>query len=1202
MPLRLTSLELHGYKTFASRTVFEFADGITAIVGPNGSGKSNFADSLRWVLGEQSYHLLRAKKTEDMIFSGSEKRARAGMASVTITFDNTTGWLPIDFSEVAVTRRAHRDGHNEYLLNGQSVRLKDINELLARSGLSERTYTILGQGMVDASLALKADDRRKLFEEAAGIGLYRSRREEALRRLETTQRNLERVLDILAELEPRLRGLERQARRAEEYRILQDELRLILREWYGYHWHTFQRNFIEAQKALKIHDNLLVSARDSFSEMTSQFKKAREDLLTAREQVNGWTRQLNELNLERESIRKDIAVLEERQKALVDTKQRSELEIQRLKDELRIAGEREADARVEFETIEAEVEEAKKQESEAKIALDGLNLERALLQQKIDTSRTNLNELNNRRANHLAHLNELKNRIANYRERLKNSDVVIANAEETRISALSAFEEANTKQQGAEAELKEIEDELTALRDQISELENRKHELLEQKNSLISEQTKLLANLEMIEQAESSLTGFTGGAKFLLEAVKQNRLSGSKGLLSAALDVPKEFEVAVAAVLGELFDSVVLDSDKAIEQALHLMDEASDRAVFFSVDPKISGEKQNVGKLEGAVGKLPELIKVDKALQPFMNSLFGDTVIVENRALAKQLRVKNPGFTYVTLQGEVFRPNGFIFAGKVNKASTLGRPREKRELLERLNVISAEAENVNQNLSDLNQVVARLRIEISKKEIDIRNLQVSLKGIRQEENKRSLAYEASLRQVEFYKKEQQTLSQDIKTADKDKTEIGLLLEEVEERISVEHESLRELNGLMAELSIDETNSDLNLWQARVSVSNRSLNDAKQRLSERNTILNSIARQLEAGERQFTDFEKLNTDLEIQTEEARRSEITIVEKLDHLKVLLEPGEEVLGNAEKRENELQGQELDSQRNLTTVERIHSQLQLEVSRKEEALENLKRRIEEDFGLVQFDYEQSITGAVPLPMGDLVETLPLVIELPSDLEDALNAKRGQIKRMGSINPDAQQEYRSVKERFHFMNEQVDDLNKAELDLREVIRELDEVTRKEFSKTFEEVAEEFKKIFTRLFGGGSARLILTDPDNLTETGIDIEAKLPGRREQGLSLLSGGERSLTAISLVFALLKVSPTPVCVMDEVDAMLDEANVGRFRDLLDELSRSTQFIIVTHNRNTVQVADVLYGITMGKDSASQQISLKLDELSEEMLGSNQ
>jgi len=319
----------------------------------------------------------------------------------------------------------------------------------------------------------------------------------------------------------------------------------------------------------------------------------------------------------------------------------------------------------------------------------------------------------------------------------------------------------------------------------------------------------------------------------------------------------------------------------------------------------------------------------------------------------------------------------------------------------------------------------------------------------------------------------------------------------------------------------------------------------------------------------------------------------------LRIVIEPAEAQLEQAEQQEATLQEQEAAAQRSLANVERYNAQAQLDLGRKQESLESLKRRIEDDFGLVQFEYQGTVTGSVPLPLGEMVETLPMVTTLSPELEEALSQKRAQIRRMGAVNMEAQQEYDSVKERYEFMTTQVEDLKQAESDLRQVIAELDEVTKKEFTKTFEAVAAEFKGIFTRLFGGGSARLVLTDPNNLTETGIDIEAKLPGRREQGLSLLSGGERSLTAISLVFALLKVSPTPVCVMDEVDAMLDEANVGRFRDLLDELSEHTQFIVVTHNRNTVQVADVIYGITMGRDSASQQISLKLDEVSDEMLG---
>jgi chromosome segregation protein len=389
------------------------------------------------------------------------------------------------------------------------------------------------------------------------------------------------------------------------------------------------------------------------------------------------------------------------------------------------------------------------------------------------------------------------------------------------------------------------------------------------------------------------------------------------------------------------------------------------------------------------------------------------------------------------------------------------------------------------------------------------------------------------------------------------------------------------------------------WNARVTVSQRSVQDSENRKKERGLDLVRVNEQINSLEARSVGFETSIKTINEQKIQLIQQEKSFYAQIDEVRKLIEPTELELASAEKQENDLQSQEVEAQRSLSAVERVNSQHQIELNRKSENLDNLKRRIEEDFGLVQFEYESTITGDVPLPMGDLVETLPMVTELAPELEEYLNQKRGQIRRMGAVNLEAQQEYIAVKERFEFMTDQVEDLKKAEIDLREVIAELDDVTRKEFTKTFESVADEFKVIFTRLFGGGSARLILTDPDNLTETGIDIEAKLPGRREQGLSLLSGGERSLTAISLVFALLKVSPTPLCVMDEVDAMLDEANVGRFRDLLSDLSKTTQFIVVTHNRNTVQVADIIYGITMGRDSASQQISLKLDEVSDELLG---
>jgi chromosome segregation protein len=1202
MPLRLKSLELHGYKTFASKTMFEFADGITAIVGPNGSGKSNFADSLRWVLGEQSASLLRAKKTEDMIFSGSEHRPRSGMASVTITFDNTVGWLPVDFSEVAVTRRAYRDGHNEYLLNGQTVRLRDINELLAQSGLSERTYTILGQGMVDASLALKADERRRLFEEAAGIGLYRSRREEALRRMETTQRNLERVLDILAELEPRLRSLERQSRRAQEYLQIQADLKLVLREWYGYHWHRSQKELTEVQAIARQQEGKLNEARETYRGLTEGFSSTRTRLFDLRARLNEWHRQSAGLHNQSEAISRELAVLEERRRALTESRANAAVEQGRLADEQRAAGERVEEARAELERIQAEAADAKTQEAAAKAALSARQLERAGVEQKLNAARSQLNEWNSRRARHQAHLNELKNRLDAQRQKLRDADVVIATAEQTFSAAEKKHLAAKKAREGAEAAFHQAEADLTAIRQQLSELESARRARQDERNAKAGEQTRLQAQLDVLEQAEKSLSGYADGARFLLEAARQSKLSGSKGALSTALDVPAAYETAIAAALGDAFDVVVVESGQGVEQALELLEQATGRAVILPLERSmLNVERLTFNGEAGVIGRASEVVKVPDDLRPAVDALLGNVVIVENRAAAQLMRTQYPAVRFVTLKGEVFRPDGVIAAGREARASALGRPREKRELTERLEKAVAELNNLIETLGGLAAEIAAAQKEIAAREETLRATRKALNEATSAEQGAALAAESARRQRDFQSGQKESLQKEIRESERDQTETGLLLEDVDEKLGAAQDALRKLNGEMAGLALDELLAQVNYWSARVSVSERTVSDARARQNDRQQALDRLSTQIQNGKRRAGEIEAAFGQSDGEKTRLQGQEKELHEQIETLRVLIDPAEAQLEQAEQQEATLQEQEAAAQKSLANVERYNAQAQLDLGRKQEALETLKRRIEEDFGLVQFEYETSVTGSVPLPLGDMVETLPFVTELSPELEEALSQKRAQIRRMGAVNMEAQQEFESVKERYEFMTSQVQDLKQAESDLRQVIAELDEVTKKEFTRTFEAVAAEFKGIFTRLFGGGSARLVLTDPENVTETGIDIEAKLPGRREQGLSLLSGGERSLTAISLVFALLKVSPTPVCVMDEVDAMLDEANVGRFRDLLDELSQQTQFIVVTHNRNTVQVADVIYGITMGRDSASQQISLKLDEVSDEMLGRN-
>ncbi len=458
MPLRLKSLELQGYKTFASKTVFEFASGITAIVGPNGSGKSNVADALRWVLGEQSYTLLRGKKTEDMIFNGSEHRARGSMASAHILFDNTDGWLPVDFTEVGMTRRAYRDGHNDYLLNDQHVRLRDLNELLAQSGLADRTYTILGQGLVDASLALKAEERRKLFEEAAGVGLYRSRREEALKRLESTMRNLERVLDIMSELEPRLRSLERQAKRANEYSRAQADLKIILREWYGYHWHKSQQELTDAHEEVKAQEARLLEAREIHAKAQVEYNEFRERLSGLRAQLNTWHHQASELHNQREEVSRQLAVLEERRRSLLATQTSVLADKDRTSDEERLASERLAEVEQEIARLQAEYDEAQKQYTEAQQALQTRQTERASLEEKLQTGRGHIEKWNSQRAESQARLDELTSRLESLTSRLETAGKAIESAEALAREAGEKYAQARKQREDVEGQLRQAQE------------------------------------------------------------------------------------------------------------------------------------------------------------------------------------------------------------------------------------------------------------------------------------------------------------------------------------------------------------------------------------------------------------------------------------------------------------------------------------------------------------------------------------------------------------------------------------------------------------------------------------------------------------------------------------------------------------------------------------------------------------------------
>ncbi len=1206
MPARLKSLELHGYKTFASRTEFIFADGVTAVVGPNGSGKSNIADAIRWVLGEQTYSLLRGKKTEDMIFSGSELRPRAGMASATIVFDNSDGWLPIDFAEVGITRRAYRDGDNEYLLNGQRVRLKDVSELLAQSGLAERTYTIIGQGLVDASLMLKAEERRRLFEEAAGIGLHRSRREESLRRLDTTRRNLERVQDILAELQPRLRSLERQARRAQEYEQIRADLRLVLREWYGYHWHQSQDALTEAREASRRQEEILEKAKVAQTDFDTRLAAYRTKIQALRERLGEWHRQLAELHSRRDVLAREQAVAEERVRALTAQKQGAGVEMTRLEEELSLSNERLAASGLDLQQLDAELNEARTHVDETRKILQQRQAERSRAEKALQSARQTLSGLTAQQAHLQARLSERQTQAARQRDALQSLlatlerlDHDLSVAEQKTESSAKQLTEAERGRQAAESALQ-------AQQQQIRDLETQRKELLDQRSARQASLAQLKARLDVLAQAESSLSGYADGARKLLQAARETRLSGTLGALSNHIRVPAELETAIAAALGEYVDAVILEQASSTDAALEILLKDAMRGALLPLDVLVSPRSFKIeadkapGGSDAVLGVAAGLIECSAELRPILDLLLGQVVIVRDRDAARRILASGdwrnwPNFRAVTLRGELFYASGQVLSGAPGRG-VLSRPRQQRELKDAAEQAVTEISAVDEKLA-----IQSTELESKRKE-EIKLRQAVEQGREAERAGRTTRDQAELgadkarRALQWQREQRGRQEAEIEAGIDEEKRLATDLKKLEDQVRLARESLREKSGALEALSLDELQTQLGHWTTRTAVSERAVADARNRQQERRSGLERVQRMLAQLKTRIADFEGEAVRLDQQKTVLRQEEAVVIEQVSAMQAQTEPAEAELVSLEQAQNLVLSTDTEARQALSLAEHHHSQAKINLARRQEALESLRRRIEDDFGLVSFDYADSVSGPKPLPLQGMVEELPKIKELPPDLEETLQRQRTQLHRMGAINPEAQAEYQQVQERYQFLTSQVADLQKAEQGIKEVIAELDLLMEREFRKTFDAVAQEFRQIFTRLFGGGSARLVLTDPEDLTETGIDIEARLPGRREQGLSLLSGGERSLTAAALVFSLLRISPTPFCVLDEVDAMLDEANVSRFRDLLTELSQQTQFIVVTHNRNTVQTAGVIYGVTMGRDSASQVISLRLDQVSEE------
>ena len=1189
---RLKFLELQGYKTFASKITFEFARTITAIVGPNGSGKSNIADSIRWVLGEQSYSLLRGKRTEDMIFSGSESRSKGSMAAATITFDNSDGWLPIDFNEVSIGRRAYRDGQNEYLLNGQRVRLRDVSELLAQCGLAERTYTIIGQGLVDAALSLKAEERRRLFEEAAGLGLYRGRREETLRRLEATLHNLERVRDILGELRPRLRSLERQALRAQDYDQVKNDLEAGLRVWHGYHWYHLVK-LLDASRSRA--DELRHSRdrlRDGQVDADGELADVRGRLGNLRGELQSLSQDLSSLYTEREIQGKRLAVAQERKRWLEEQSGRASMELTALQASLQGLADRLADDREEVDRQQQALSEAKRavEQLRASGAISGAD--REVLQEKVVQARSTLERVASQKSEWSGRLRQLE----------EHTQTTIARRRDLKASIAAATQDLARMQAGTDASrslvdkvgqaLRRATEGTSFARDQLTNSQDALEHSSRQVTEARTRQAGLEARQDMLRLAEK---GEFDLSAIVAEAAGHGRFSGWIGKFGGQLEVSPLLRTAISAALGDFRDALAFGDRANVDAALQwLSDEAREGTVALlplralKVNPPLEPPTD-----PDCLGNAASLVGAPEPYRTAVDLLLGRTLIVRDRGSAQRLVPRIPGGSrIVTLAGDVFYPEGHVVIGAA-AARIDGQTRE------RLTTSLAEAERLLEEAEARHSVVAARLPELKAAYEEAQHqLDLAKEGEREARlryGKAALEQESAQRHLQQLRDIQSTLLDEESRLEQDRRRLldhGAELEAQSLTLAEELKLAEEALGssqVNRPLEMVEAEARLQVLEKSVDETNSRVADLSERMERRVSEQVRWREQIEAA---GAEQERLGQSIR-ETEEGLRA---IETKLAELTSRMREVNDGLSAAEQQRAGLEDKESRARIELQSAEQAHSHAQVELARREEELSGLQRRIEDDFGLVAFDFGESAVGQEPLPFEGLVERLPHVEELPLELELQVNRLRNQLRRMGAVNPEARREHAEVKERVEFLTAQVEDLRRAEIHLQEVITELDQLMEHRFRQTFDAVATAFRETFTRLFGGGSVRLTLTDPDDVNLTGIDIEARLPGRREQGLSMLSGGERSLTACALVFALLRVSPTPFCVLDEVDAMLDEANVSRFRDLLRELSAQTQFLIITHNRQTVQAAEVVYGISMGPDSVSKVISLKLDEAARE------
>lgn len=1181
--MRLKALEINGFKSFADKITIEFLDGITAVIGPNGSGKSNVSDAIRWVLGEMSTKTLRGSKMEDVIFSGTEKRGPLGFAEVSLTIDNTEGTLPVEYNEVTVTRRYYRSGESEYFINRSACRLKDVHEMFMDTGLGRDGYSIIGQGRIDEILSIKGDERRQIFEEAAGISKYRYRKEESERKLAGAEENLVRIGDIVAELEDRIGPLSEQSEKAKKYLELANELKVL---------------------EISVFIENIEKSKDSLNKLRADMTTANSTLFCSREELNNLYNEIDRvaeetrrLEIEAEQMRAALDSYKEAAQSEDSASKLCETNIINITDnlnQLMLEGEKSGQ-----KALELKEQIAAKQEAIAAEA----NKEK-IIAKKMDELSEKLKEVSDSGQDKREHLDILQAKAALINSKIGDNNISLSAIRSKQEAMLTLMDDTSAQIGKTEETIKRLGDDIAAKQLEITENDDKlnsarnvingyakkleiKKQQLENDARTLSQMDSQLKNAtdrkRMLVNMEQHFEGFSGAVKYIMTQSQRGVLKNIHGPVSKLITADKKYAIAVETALGGAMQNIVVDSENDAKSAIsHLKSANVGRATFLpitAIKPSFFDVK-GVELEDGFVGIASELVSYDKAYDAVVKNLLGRTVVAEDLDKAVIL-AKKYGFRFkiVTLDGQIIFSGGAMTGGSIQTTGVLTRSSEIEKL-------TTEIEEIERKYADAEKVLAELKTEVSKIEYtvsvasdELRLAQDTAIALNLEKEHLKSQFDASCER----RNELSALIDSTKLeTEEQKTEI--------ERITRENEkNAQEVAGIEQEM-YSLTHGQDDLEKEKGSLSEEVIHLQLERAScvkEQEALQNYVSELLaRVAEFSSTEGEREARIVELRTRAAALKE----EKALHDR----QREELHIKSSQIQEDMKTQvqtKLELEARRVTIDKRVKEINEQIINQEKDLGRLESRAavleNEENQFIDYLWQQ-----YEITYSDAA-SLKIQIDNLGQAKSRINKLKSEIRSLGTINVAAIEEYEQVKTRYDFLTTQRDDLIKSKEELNNIITEMTSEMKRIFKIKFAEINTNFNKVFVDIFGGGEAHLELDDPQDILNCGIEIKVMLPGKSLRVITLLSGGEKAFVAIALYFAILKVRPAPFCVLDEIDAALDEVNGRRFANYLKNLSKNTQFIMITHRKENMEISDMLYGVTMQEKGVSKILALNIRDI---------